>query len=301
MKPRAQPTALSDLVVHLGTLGRFEATRALRKVKAHNPLFLYKFQPPTSRSIRGIVEESKIWLSDLQAFNDPFDTSAEVNFNGTAEERVTYLYKLAKRNGCSDGDALFFAQTNLHQKNGPLFQSGLNRHVGRFGITCFATSSDGRAGHAARNILMWSHYGMSHTGVCFQFHVPRSPETFVFALPVEYNDEFIRINWTQRDNVEPLLSAMITRKAMAWAYEREYRIVKIDGASTTLDFRPAALTGIVFGLRAPNDLVQQVVEHCKVRAAKGWPAVRMFRASPMAGHYRLRLKRATDLEARCTR
>ena len=157
-------------------------------------------------------------------------------------------------------------------------QSSVDALVEQFGITCFATSDKTENQHAARNILMWSHYGMSHTGLCFQFHIPSAPETFVYAVPVAYKDEFITINWVHRDTVEDLLGSAILRKALPWHYKHERRIVMPSLANTLLEFRPTGLKGIILGSNASSRTALRVVAHCRRRLANGDPAVRLYRA-----------------------
>jgi len=100
-------------------------------------------------------------------------------------------------------------------------------------------SDQRRAG--ARNVLMWSHYAASHAGVCFKFHVARDPTVLGLADPVEYNDTFLAINWTERDTAPSKLGKVILRKTTAWSYEHERRLVETYRANTSLPFNPAAL------------------------------------------------------------
>lgn len=148
---------------------------------------------------------------------------------------------------------------------------------------------------------MWSHYGVSHSGVCFQFHVPRAPATLVQSLGVEYDNDYLTINWVERNEVEKLISKSLTRKSSEWTYEHERRIILGQSANRPVAFDPAGLTGIVLGASASQQTALRVVAHCRRRLAAGMPAVRLFRSTLKAGHYKLEVRRARDLEQLATR
>ena len=57
----AKPT-IDELAQHFAGLTRFAAVNELAEVKALRPRFHYKFQGPRSKSIRGIIEGSSLWL-----------------------------------------------------------------------------------------------------------------------------------------------------------------------------------------------------------------------------------------------
>src|SRR5262245_24432492 len=84
------------------------------------------------------------------------------------------------------------------------------------GVCSFASSP--------RNMLMWSHYAFKHTGVCFQFDVARDPDIFALAIPVEYSDEYPRVDWVcgAKEGIEKILFTKETQ----WKYENEKRFIK---------------------------------------------------------------------------
>ena len=143
---------------------------------------------------------------------------------------------------------------------------------------------------------MWSHYAASHSGVCFQFHVPSGADVFGFALPVEYANEYVRFNWLERDKVGARLGDAILRKAPIWDYEHERRILEFGLAKTNLTFKPRALKGVILGARATKSMELELVTHCRERALRRMPPLRLYRAVTRNDRFALEIRRASDLE-----
>ncbi len=91
----------------------------------------------------------------------------------------------------------------------------VRRMRGRIGILCFSRNWD--------NLLLWSHYGASHKGICLGFDIPDDCD-----LDVHYQPNLIRIRGAQ-DVTEDLQLKVLRTKHESWSYEQEVRlIVKID-------------------------------------------------------------------------
>jgi hypothetical protein len=94
-------------------------------------------------------------------------------------------------------------------------ESYVRRMRGSIGILCFSRNWD--------NILLWSHYGASHTGICLGFDVPDD-----YDVDVHYQPNLIQIRGPQDVN-EELQLRMLRTKHENWSYEQEVRlIVKIN-------------------------------------------------------------------------
>jgi hypothetical protein len=280
----------------LSGLRRDQCVVQLSTLKVPRPWVLYKFCGPSSQNVGDIIVESQFYLSSPKNFNDPFDSTAAVTFTGTDEQYFAMIYNIALENGYSQSDALVLAAVSKKDQSFDS-QGSFDKLVAGWGVACFITSSSAHT-HAARNVLMWSHYGDSHQGLCFQFHLSRAPAVLAMALPVDYSDDFVVADWANREEVELQLGSALLRKARAWEYENERRIVRTFGAAgTKLRFDPAGLRGVVVGLRASDATVTNLVERCKARNAAGRPRIKLFRTAKVPGRYQLRICRARDLEA----
>jgi hypothetical protein len=153
------------------------------------------------------------------------------------------------------------------------------KHLDAAGIACFTPNP--------RNLLMWSHYGASHTGIAYQFEPTRSLDTFTYAVPVDYSDGYPVVDWL-RDPFGGLRATML-RKHRAWDYERESRIFEPNGGRAYLPFDPAGLTGVILGCKASAETEGALRQLLAERAVLGLPAVRLYRASMHPRAYKVRL------------
>src|SRR4051812_16457938 len=72
------------------------------RIEPREPRFLYKYrlldvkQPDTLVFTRDIIVGSRLWLSSPRDFNDPFDMTADVVYEGTLGQRRARIKKLVK-------------------------------------------------------------------------------------------------------------------------------------------------------------------------------------------------------------
>jgi Protein of unknown function (DUF2971) len=278
---------------------RSEASRYLARNANFSP-FLYKFQAPRSRSLKGIIVHSQLWLASVKSFNDPFEMKARVTFEGSPKVRAEYFRQLAKRNVLTfKKREAFVLEQMTSQRFVQRAQPAYDSMTPAFGVCCFAsrgftTVDRRRAG--ARNILMWSHYAASHTGVCFQFHVSRSALVLGLTVPVEYDDALVTINWAEQDTYRDKLGQALLRKTKAWSYEHERRLIERNRANSGLACDPSALQGIIIGCAASRATELRIVALCRRRQAAHLPKPKLYRAATAEDAYALKLNRARDLE-----
>jgi hypothetical protein len=132
--------------------------------------------------------------------------------------------------------------------------------------------------------VMWAHYAEKHTGVCFGLDVDDA-----LLTKVAYSDEKIAVPFGAHlpkfGLSAELLTRIVSTKATAWSYEREYRVMGnllTQDPSTGLyytDFGPQVqLREIVIGYRCTWSIaitremageVDAPVRICKARPAFG--------------------------------
>jgi hypothetical protein len=262
--------------------------------------FLYKFMSPRSKGLSSALLRSELWLASATDFNDPFDLRANVLFEGSGEQKATYYRDAARRFGVPPWLADEWVSDQLEAEHDTAkWQETFNALRETMGVTCFSrrrAREMGLANSGPRNILMWSHYGAMHRGLCLQFYAPADPETFIQAMPVRYSNEFISFNWLDRNDVAKALGQSLFRKAQCWQYEAESRFVIRKRAKTVASFHPDALKGIILGCAAVRTTELRAVAMCRRRYRAGGPPVRLFRAQICDAKYALRIVRAPDLE-----
>jgi hypothetical protein len=136
---------------------------------------------------------------------------------------------------------------------------------------------------------MWSHYAKQHKGIVLQLEIAKDPETMLFAMKVDYSDEYPILNFAQ--GLEGQLQKIILRKFKDWEYEKEWRVLIIGGASTYLKFQPKTLTGLIFGCRADDNLRLRIKKLTSERQKKKLPALNFYNAKMHQSQYKIILER----------
>ena len=121
------------------------------------------------------------------------------------------------------------------------------------GLLCFSRNWD--------NLLLWSHYGASHTGLCLGFDIPDSSARRTGDMEVRYQPNLLQVNKPE-DVTYDLANLLLRTKHESWSYEQEVRIfVRLDDPPDAdglrwCDFGPnLELKEVVAGAQcAPADL-----------------------------------------------
>jgi len=254
--------------------------------------FLYKYRATEAgdadsvAKLKEIVLGSLLWLSAPSDFNDPFDMKVNFIAEGGPQKKKDRIRRLVAQQGTR------LTRSERRAKKVELLQMPRARlldgaraayNIARQEIGVCSFASD------ARSILMWSHYGNNHRGLCLQFDIARDPASLLFAVRVDYldEDEYPKINWYV--DLQPQLREALLRKHVGWKYEGERRIVLPNGAHSQILFRPEALRSVILGSRASPDLVDCVREIVRERASRNMPKICVLRAREDGSRYALRI------------
>lgn len=113
------------------------------------------------------------------------------------------------------------------------------------------------------DVLMWSHYGGSHSGVALRFRPGPLLRAFSVAFPIHYSAERPTVVVGADPKLE-VLQKMLLTKADYWRYEQEWRFIGWREGAGLRQFPPDALDGIILGAKisdADAALVQEWVAH----------------------------------------
>jgi hypothetical protein len=218
---------------------------------------LYKYAALSGHAISSI-ESGKLWFPYPSTFNDPFDCSV-INY---AQDYFDKQDRLARRDlrvptpAAGRGDlthrtlrklrkTFLASETRRNLTLAEKFQqatAATQAFLHGFGVLCLTETP--------RSILMWSHYGGQHTGICMEF--ARSPENLLGtdARPVKYVSRRTITN----------ASNPVFEKYTGWQYEREWRLLANEG--NRLYPRPGQLLSVICGARMPEaniDAVHSVI------------------------------------------
>lgn len=281
----------SDLAA-LASLPRFE-----RRLKLPPPLgrrFLYKYRPLDAAAhtdwLNDYLIESRLWLSTPSSFNDPFDMTCQVVFEGSSQEKRNRLIKLYQnrisKKDSARRDALVSEQMQKQDELLAGVSKTYEEHISKAGV--FSMTKD------PRSILMWSHYASNHGGVCLQFEAIEDVHIFTMAAPVTYSKVYPTINWADHTNAQiasTQIGQVLTCKYEDWLYEKEHRIIVPDAAAKYLSFSPSSLTGIIIGCQITKENEIKVRELLEARREKGHPPVKIYKAQRHSEKYKLCLSK----------
>lgn len=248
---------------------KFRELKRVDSPRASGP----EFTETSIQQLSSTLIDSLLWLSSPEDFNDPFDTWVVWTIEGTDEQKLSRLQSLADEHLShltpQEREAgLRNAMQTTPDEMLPMLRASFAEQRRRFGICCFAGDP--------RDVLMWSHYAGSHSGICLQFETARDPRVFMRALSVDYVDKPPVINWI--NEIHSRVGESFTQKHRRWVYEREHRIIQHDRAHCYIRFLPAALTGIIFGCKADDDVKRTVGKLLFERRSRGMPPVKLYYA-----------------------
>ena len=133
------------------------------------------------------------------------------------------------------------------------------------------------------SVLMWSHYGEKHTGLCLGFDVPDAMAEKMMYVDAPLDDPIDRKK-ALRGVTESVLERALRCKFAGWSYEKEWRLrARLENAVDGIFYKDFAehelcLREVIIGARCslhPKELADAVssppldVEIFKARAAFG--------------------------------
>ena len=209
------------------------------------PKYVYKYRAININTEK-IFSDSKLWFSKPSDFNDPFDCQVIVDTNNTESEIANFIRQndplMASKNVKHFSRLWSKNPNDLHQMVNKKIHESLNEK----GICCFAGNNE--------NILMWSHYTVSHKGICLKFDVTADRDFFSTPFMVNYSKDYPHYNHL-KDN-STIIKLLIQTKADIWKYEGEIRVLKpLSGAYS---FRKETLVGVCFGCNGTKSDVQKI-------------------------------------------
>jgi hypothetical protein len=199
----------------------------------------------------------QLFFNSATSFNDPFDLYPFLECNTTEKELLAKSIRIVRNNEhLNFREAKIKARKliqkkNLHSEQGR--QDAIERArtiLRNIGVCCFTTNSP-------ETILMWSHYGDQHKGICLVFDLPEDgfryqsipdpqPRLPVLGpVPIIYSGELPKANLFSY-KASPFFKYVLT-KSTEWAYENEYRAASYNQGLIKYD--PMMLKAVIAGCK----------------------------------------------------
>jgi hypothetical protein len=222
------------------------------------PTHLYKYRglgPPDSqqrRFLQRTFSHNEVYFASPVEFNDPFDCRVHLSFDGSDEEWLNRLRKLAEREShlsAEDKEARARSWLAAGGHKDPNCQAAmvaqLQSDANNIGIYCVSTRRN--------SLAMWPRYADGHRGICLEFEHLEGlfgplPTTQA-ALDVHYRDRMPVVQSIGSDDTDAVVAHLLT-KSSEWRDEHEHRFIDLAGRGTR-HFNSRALVGVIFGCRTP--------------------------------------------------
>lgn len=239
------------------------------------PEFVYRYRATNLDRLKQIIIENELYFCSAIQVNDPFDSKVHLTFEGTKQERREFVKGLIREYHSRSPRKYRREMERSGLKSFSLLQSDTaDKHLADFGICCFSTKND--------DILMWSHYSDSHSGVCLQFRVNKESEPIFHVLfKVTYQQKFPTVSYL-KDNPGVYMPKILLTKSQRWSYEDEWRILSTEGGPGAIKFNPKVLAGLIFGCRAGAQFKSTIIRLVEAR-----PEIKLYQAKIREKEYEL--------------
>ena len=260
-----------------------KSEKLLKRVKPYEVDFLYKYHRVNSRGLERAIAHNEIYLPDPSIFNDPFDCRPLITIHKSELKRREFYKSIIKsRFPNATGKELKLKLKNprfKNLKNREYLEELLKDFIKDFGIYCLTEVAD--------DILMWSHYSNSHTGVCLQFNAIMDNTIFWEAYKVNYQEDYPIVNIMDLKEFDQFFNLFAT-KSTHWEYEKERRVIKTphEGGPKKYTFNPELLTGVILGARIKPEDEELIIEWVRNRKNH----TNIYRAEIDNKSYRINIK-----------
>lgn len=220
------------------------------------PKFLYKYREPCIEKILPIVAEGKLWAADPNSFNDPFDCYPYIDTSLTKLEILENIDTNPLINSRSIDNNIRkkflrkYEKQNKYENSKDQKKVDWTKSLRNLGVVCLSEDNS--------NILMWSHYAASHTGVCIGISTKDSK--LGYYKKVIYSDK--RPTFTAYQKANPINREMIEqallKKAKAWEYEREWRCFVLNAKKREVLIPKESIKHIFLGINVKESFKEEL-------------------------------------------
>ncbi len=201
-------------------------------------------------------------FSSAKEFNDPFDCAIPIRYDKADlnfyEWACRHLYNM------SHDKASIIAETMINvakvgENSGPILDQLQEKVYDELAISSLSAINN--------DLLMWSHYGVKHQGICVGFNSQRlvdyikrlreNDSTRLSLAEVGYPDEYPQLIPTP-NNHDSLFVSRFHIKAPQWSYEKEWRLILIRDNNTRLILDSGIIDHVILGLNINDENEKEI-------------------------------------------
>lgn len=274
------------------------------------PKVLYKYRGYDTRTLR-MLERPELYYADPASFNDPFDCQATVGKTKSISRARELLTELVDSNNpkktdagqkriedidyqSTDDSGFYSRKTNLTDRKLSLYINEIDIEVSKSfhntGVLSLCASWD--------NVLMWSHYGDLHNGICIGYSTKNN--LCDSLRPVIYTDRrelSFQDVWKWRMNNDSMSEKSVSdhffySKAKNWSYEKEWRDLRRPPDSKQsgvglAPYTPFEISEIVFGLHCDNSIIASISK----LFGQEWKGIKFYKVHTVGDSFNIRRTR----------
>lgn len=241
------------------------------------PNSLYKYMSLKKIEwIEEVVINHKIFFSSPFDFNDPFDCCPRVVMGRTKMEQedvLKWIEKKLTKLGLDRSSRRVRSREILKNANKigtNNIKEDFKNILGKAGVYCTSAKND--------SLLMWSHYGESHAGLCFEFSTTNN-DFFSHAKEIHYDSTYpvVKLFFEKEDQSKKVYLT----KSDHWKYEEEWRLFSKEPGH--LNIPSNALVSIILGCKMSKQNRDKVLDIC----ARAKSTVKLVQAKMHSAEYGL--------------
>ncbi|HLG99435.1 MAG TPA: DUF2971 domain-containing protein [Bryobacteraceae bacterium] len=233
---------------------------------------LYHYEAFNRDRLKDTLINQRVHFSSPQHFNDPWDCHPWFDATEVLDPVLRSKWvRFLERHLTADQEQTLAAKYFVWQEDIPFLQ----RTIGHMIDSIWQLNADRWRMYCLTphptSVLMWSHYGDKHRGLCLEFDATAA--VIGRALQVRYQENLPAISASSFDDWGAIAPSILLDKSIVWAYEDEYRVLARDSKADALptDFLPVtgkdflplpvgALTAVIAGCNADLDAVTSIVQ-----------------------------------------
>lgn len=231
------------------------------------------------KRLENIFNKRKIYLSDPNKFNDPFDCRANLTIHESILKRNHYIREMIRK---------YFPGKTRKEQESLIKEAKIKINEGDyqyqiyeesrkiFGVYCLSDKND--------DLLMWSHYSEGHKGLCIEFDTSYDGLLFGTSMKVIYSDQYPTVNIMDIGNLKEFQKAFFT-KSKHWEYEQEWRIFRMGHGEYSFEARE--LSGVILGALIHDDKKKIILDWISKYPTK----INIYQANINNTRYQLDIKK----------
>lgn len=215
----------------------------LKKVLTNKTIYKYA---DFNTGINKILFGQTLNFTHPDVFNDPFDCNEKLLKIITPKEELKRLFEQIKSMVPIELHEQIWKDINNPKKTQEFNKSEKDKYL----ISCFSELNN--------EVLMWSHYGEKHNGVCIGFDFPYSYEDKFIICPIKYESELKPLDG--ECSLSRVILYWLTTKSQRWSYEKEIRAISKATEKTKseiLEYDKKYIKEVIFGCNVKKEKINK--------------------------------------------